>query len=127
MKRTVFLITIMLAAGYMASCLTTAPTFEEKAASTGIAIIEGNKHEKGPIMKELLSKCSPAGRIEALTAEQQGDYIINRALELGANAIHIYYAYSAKESSANIGTYQLHYMIRFWVCKEPIDAEKNKL
>ena len=125
MKRTAFLITIMSAAVYLVSCLTAPPTFEDKASSIGMTIITGNEHEKGPVMKELLSKCRPTGKIEALTVEQEGDYIINRALDLGANAVHIYYAYYAgKESDAKTGL-QLYYMTRFWICKEPVNAEKK--
>jgi len=126
---------ITSAAVYLVSCLTAPPTFEDKASSVGMTIIKGNEHEKGPVMKELLSKCSPTGKIEALTAEREGDYIINRALDLGANTVHIYYAYYAgkesatgtgvgKESGAGTGL-QLYYMTRFWICKEPINVEKR--
>ena len=123
MKRTLSSI-ILFAAIYLVSC-ETLPTFEEKAASTGITIIQGNRDEKGPVMRELLSKCRPAGRIEALTGKQQGDYVINRALGLGANTVHIYYTYYAwEESGDNYAPQQLHYMARFWICKNPIEKPK---
>ena len=125
MKRIIFFITLFVAI-YLASCITLPPTFEEKATSTGIAIIQGNKDEKGPVMQELLSKCSPAGRIEALTGKQQGDYVINRALELGANTVHIYYIYYGKEESdTNYDSQQLYYMTRFWICKDFVENQKN--
>ena len=107
------------------SCITP-PSFEEKAALTGITIIRGDYDEKKPIMKELLSKCSPVGRIEALPEEQEGDYIINRAVSLGANAVYIYYMdnYSEKKSDDNDHYSELHYVVRFWVCSQPIGKKK---
>ena len=119
MKRIIFF-TILFSAIYIISCMTVPPTFEEKAASVGLTIIWGDYDEKRPVMQELLSKCSPAGKIEELPIKQEGDYLINRAVELGANAVHIYYINAASiKINANDGS-PLHYMARFWRCKDPI-------
>ena len=125
MKRTAFSI-ILFAVIYLTSCVTFPPTFEEKAASTGIVIVRGGD-EKEPIIKELLSKCSPAGRIEPLPIEREGDYVINRALDLGANAVYIYYTgyYSEKKSDTD-NVSKLHYITRFWICKQPIGEQNEK-
>ena len=114
---------IVFAAIYLMSCLTPAPTFEEKAESSGITIIKSSD-EKKPVMTELTSKCSPVGRIEALPFEQEGDQIINKALSLGANVVHIYYDdyYSEKKSDKP----KLRYITRFWICKQPIKEKKEK-
>jgi len=126
MKRAVFPI-ILFAAIYLISCVTFPPTFQEKAASTGIVIVRGDG-EKEPIIKELLSKCSPAGRIEPLPTEREGDYVINRALDLGANAVYIYYIdyYSEKKSDADRDVPTPHYVTRFWICKQPIGGQNAK-
>jgi hypothetical protein len=121
MKITLFSI-IVFAAIYLMSCLTP-HTFEEKAMSSKITIIRSSD-EKDPIMTELLSKCSPAGRIESVSFEQEGDRIINRALDLGANVVHIYYDefYSEKKSDGP----SLHYITRFWTCKQPLETKRVK-
>jgi len=123
MKRTIFFI-IVFTALYLASCLTFPPTFEEKAALTGITIVRDNDEGK-PILKELLSKCHPAGKIEQLPSDQEGDYVINKALNLGANVVHIYYAdyYFEKKPDVNYGS-KLHYVTRFWICNHPIGEKK---
>ena len=122
MRTTVFSI-IVFAGIYLMSCLTPPPTFEEKAMSAEITIIRSSD-EKKPIMTELLSKCSPVGRIEAVPIEQEGYHIINRALSLGANVVHIYYADYNSEKKSDKPT--LHYMTRFWICKQPIVEKKKK-
>jgi len=125
MKIPVFSI-IALAAIYLMSCLTSPPTFEEKAVSAGITIIRIDD-EKKPIMTELLSTCSPVGRIESLPIEQEGDHIINRALDLGANVVHIYYGdYYLERTSGTNEKPKFHYIVRFWKCKQPIDEKKEK-
>ena len=123
MKRIAFFI-IAFAVIYFMSCLT--PTFQEKAVSTGITIIRDGD-EKKPIMEELLSKCRPAGRIEALPSEQEGDYVINRARDLGANVVHIYYTdyYSEKKSAGDYKP-KLHHVVRFWICGQPIGKKNEK-
>ena len=124
MKKTPFSIAVfsmVFSAIYLMSCLTS-PTFDEKAVSTEITIIR-DSDEKKPIMRELLSKCSPVGRIEQLPIEQKGDYVINRALDLGANVVHIYYAEKKSDTDNKSG---LHYVMRFWKCKQPIDEGKKK-
>lgn len=105
------------------SCLPIPPTFEEKTVLAGITIIRSDD-EKKPIMTELLSKCSPVGRIESVPFEQEGEQIINRALDLDANVVHIYYAdyYSEKKSEEPT----LRYVTRFWKCKEPIEKKNEK-
>ncbi|MCL2026640.1 MAG: hypothetical protein FWG92_07540 [Leptospirales bacterium] len=126
MKKMVFFI-MLLTMIYLASCVTFPPTFEEKATATGITIIRSSD-EKKPIMKELLSKCIPTGKIEQLPAEQNGDYVINKALNLGANVVHIYYAGSYSEKKSDAADYgpKLHYVTRFWICKQPIGAKDEK-
>jgi len=119
MRIAVFSITIFTAI-YLMSCA--GPSFEEKATSAGITIIRGSDETK-QIVKELLSKCTPAGRIEALPIEQGGDHVINRALALGANVVHIYYTeyYSEKKSDR----LELHHVTRFWICNQPIGKNKK--
>ncbi|MCL1833584.1 MAG: hypothetical protein FWG49_03690, partial [Leptospirales bacterium] len=117
---------ILFAAIYIISCAI-APTFEEKAISIGLTIIEGEKDEKGAAMQELLSKCSPVGKIEALSAKQKGDYIINKAVQQGANTVHIYYTdYLKEEFNTEDNSPQLHYIARFWKCKDPIKNPKKR-
>jgi len=129
MKRTPFSIivfSIVFSAIYLTSCLTLSPTFEEKAVSAGITIIR-DSDEKKPIMRELLSKCSPVGKIEQLSAEEEGENIINKALDLGANVVHIYYTDNYSEEKTDFiygGT--VHYVTRFWKCKQPIGEERKK-
>ena len=125
MKRIAFYITAFTAI-YLMACLTSSPSFDEKAASTGITIIK-DSDEKKPIMEELLSKCRPAGRIEALPEEKEGDYIINRARDLGANIVHIYYTdyYSEKKSDEGHKP-ELHCVVRFWTCSRPISKKNEK-
>ena len=122
MKIAVFSITIF-AAIYLMSCLT--PGFDKKATSAGITIIRGGD-EKKQAVRELLSKCSPVGRIEALSAEQRGDHVINRALALGANVVHIYYTeyYSEKMPDKDYKP-ELRHVTRFWICDQPITQEKD--
>ena len=119
MKITLFSI-LVFALIYLMSCFTPPPTFEEKAVSTGITIIRSSD-EKNPIMAELLSKCSPVGRIESVPFVDEGERIINKASSLGANVVHIYYDeyYSEKKSDSP----ELRYVTRFWMCKQPIETK----
>jgi hypothetical protein len=107
-----FLASLITVSAALFSC-THAPTLQEKADAANISIVRG-LFEKDEAVQELFEKCVPAGHIEYVKVRNQGDVILSRALELNANALHIYYYDYATDTVDN------NYVVRFWKCREPL-------